>query len=687
MSPAEFFALVASLSHGKRLPTATYLVDLDSEHLPWDLRQICGELRTRICIGIEFNLLKFHTDRPKISFLSYPGFFDDPHPPLAAAIVVDLVTGKVRRDDYRTRSNPPILHRKEAFLPLAHPDRERFAVLTKAEEHAGLLEETDRIGFKLNWERILAEKSLSFAGHRLVTQLAVSPPPHSEGCHRTRIERHRTALARTQVSKPVRLLLDLAQLRPAESFFDFGCGLGADVAAVRLLGFEATGWDPAHAADSPRTPADVVNLGFVINVVEDPAERVEVLLAAWKLARRLLVVSTLVRGQEDYAAFRCCGDGLLTSRNTFQKYFEPAEVQALLEDVLGTDALPVAMGIYFVFRRTEDAQDFLSARTRRFVDWEAISRRLGLYRALRAQRDPYEPHRELLNAFWEVVLALGRVPHEDEFGELAEVRRVCGSVPRAMALFSERFGDQTLEAARKRRRDDLLVYLAASRLRKHVPFSKLSTGLQRNIRNFFGSYAEAEHRAIELMFAAGDVDEIELAVQQPGIGWFDPVERHFTVHRSMLGELPSILRVFVECGARLFGDPREADLIKFHLRSRKLTFQHYENFESDPFPRLLLRIKIDLPRMFVTVFDHAAGSDRQFLYFKERFLPVTFPGHDRMTHISHRLRRLGFDEKTIGFGPTETELKRLLAERNLTCALTRRRRTGDSRPVKPGDTG
>lgn len=123
-----------------------------------------------------------------------------------------------------------------------------------------------------------------------------------------------------------RLLLDLAQLRPGETFFDYGCGRGADVAAVRTLGYEAGGWDPAHAPEGPRAEADVVNLGFVINVIEDPAERVEVLLAAWKLARRLLVVSTLVRGQEDYAAFRCCGDGVLTSRHTFQKYFEPAEV-------------------------------------------------------------------------------------------------------------------------------------------------------------------------------------------------------------------------------------------------------------------------------------------------------------------------------------------------------------------------
>jgi hypothetical protein len=52
---------------------------------------------------------------PKISFLAYPDFETDRHPALTEAVVVDLVTGKTRRDDYRGRANPPILHRRETF--------------------------------------------------------------------------------------------------------------------------------------------------------------------------------------------------------------------------------------------------------------------------------------------------------------------------------------------------------------------------------------------------------------------------------------------------------------------------------------------------------------------------------------------------------------------------------------------
>ena len=112
------------------------------------------------------------------------------------------------------------------------------------------------------------------------------------------------------------------------------------------------------------------------------------------------------------------------------------------------------------------------------------------------------------------------------------------------------------------------------------------------------------------MFAAGDVDELALAVQQLGFGWWDAAEQQFTVHRSVLDELPVILRVYVECAARLFGNPSEADLIKFHQRSQKLKFQLYDDFEGSPFPELRLRIKIDWPKLFVTVLDQRHAKEQ-----------------------------------------------------------------------------
>ena len=59
---------------------------------------------------------------------------------------------------------------------------------------------------------------------------------------------------------------------------------------------------------------------------------------------------------------------MITRRDTFQKFFEPADIQALLEDTLHTEALPVGLGIYLVFRDTAELHDFLASRARRFID-------------------------------------------------------------------------------------------------------------------------------------------------------------------------------------------------------------------------------------------------------------------------------------------------------------------------------
>lgn len=666
-----FIESVERLPFGKRLPAAVYLWDEDGQNLPEPLRAICAELRARFEIDATYGILKFHRLQPKISFLKYPAFWDDPHPPLQAAVLVDLVTGQVRRDSYSGRLNPPILHRKETFLPPNHPKIPLFAALTMAEEAAGLLEETDKIGFRVNWERVLKEKGCAFRGHRLVQVDRAEEAADKHTRPQRTIRRDRTALARSEMSKPVKLILEFGKLRIGESLFDYGCGQGTDVRSLREMGFGAAGWDPTHAPENEKTNSDVVNLGFVLNVIEDPAERVEVLVSAWRLTRRLLVVSTLVRGQEAYSDVQVYGDGLLTRRQTFQKFFEPAEIQALIEDTLEREAVPVALGIYFVFRDVAECQDFLSQRTQRFIDWSALSHRLGIRKALRKKVDPYETHRELLEAFWESAVELGRVPRDDEFSRLAEIREACGSVPQAMTIFTERFGVQTFESARRRRREDTLVYLAASKLRKRVPFSQLSVGLQRNVRSFFGSQQNAEKEVIDLMFAAGDRDELAIAVQQLGFGWWDAAEEQFTIHRSLLDELPVLLRVYVECAARLFGNPREADLIKFHLRSRKLTFQFYDDFGAT-FPELRMRIKIDLPRLFVTVLEQKHAKERQLLYFKERFVPADFPDRAKLETLAGRMRTLGFDPATIGHGPTRDEFEHMLRTRNLTWSLARR---------------
>jgi DNA phosphorothioation-associated putative methyltransferase len=675
-----FLAAVEQLTFGKRLPTAVYVLEDPEFALPQHLRTLVNRLRIRLDLGVEFNVLKFATRELKLSFLSYPHFFPDPHPALHESVSIDLVSGKVRRSDYSGRENPPILHRKETFIPVDHPDVSRFRKLTVAEEEAGLYEDTSTIGFKLNWERLLASKGLGYQGHDLIT-LREPPSCSSDSSPLAlQIDRHRAAISRSEFSKPIKLLLNYGQLRSKDRLFDYGCGLGDDVSGLNALDHDAVGWDPYFAPHEPKRKADVVNLGFVLNVIEDPVERVEVLVDAWNHTERLLVVSTLVAGRENYAYADRFGDGLITNRNTFQKYFEPGELVGLIEHALHTEPIAVELGVCFVFREVEDQQDFLSQRTRRAIDWEQVNQSLRLLRPNRIRLSVYDRHPDLLDDFWKTLLELGRVPRREEYERFDEVKDACQSVNKAASLFVEKYGVEPLEEARLRRKEDLLVYLSAGEFQKRrTPFAHLSQRLRTDLKTFFGHYAAACDQARDLLFASGDSDEMELAIEGLEFGWFDAAEGHFAVHRSLIDRLPAILRIYIECAARLYGDPRQADVIKLHIYSGKLSFLQYDDFDGKVLPELQTRIKIDLRRLFVNVFDHSTGPKHQILFFKERYLPTDYPGRDSMERYSKRLRKLGITETMLGSNdmgaPTREEFESALDQVGLTRGLARKNTT------------
>lgn len=713
----DYRTAVGALAFGKRLPGARYVWRETLGQASPVLREIVETAADTLALGPDFNLVKFHTTSFKLSLLSYPDFWDDPHPPLQESVAIDLASGRARRQSFASRPNPPILHRKETFLPPDHPRVPEFAALTTAEEQAGLFHEPHRIGFADNWARLLRAKGLGFNGHQLVqaktgnrahpsradaatatgatppgppvdppatipdTDTAASsdqadqepePPTTTDG---VRIRRDRTALVRHDFSAPVKTMLETGLLRPGTTFFDVGCGHGGDVAGLRQLGYRADGWDPVHRPDAERATAQVVNLGFVLNVIEDPAERVDTLARAWQLTESVLVITTLVAGQQPGpgSAQSTFGDGVLTSRQTFQKYYEQTELISLVELTLEVEPVPLGLGMVAAFRDDAEREAFVSRRYRRRVDWVRLSRRLGFAPPPRVRRDIYAAHRDLLDAYWDTLLELGRTPLEQEFDRLPEVRGACRSLPAAGRLMLEHRGEALWEAARERARDDLLVYLALARLdRQRTPASRLPAGIRRSIREFFGDHATAAEEALHLLHGAGSRTDLEIALEELDFGWIDDREGHFTIHRDLLERLPAVLRVYVGCGGRLYGDPAEADLIKIHLRSGKLTLHYFDDFMAQPFPELARRVKIDFRRLFVNVFDHPPGPDRQVLFFKERFLAADALGRQQMDQVSTRLRRLGLNETNVGHGAPVGQWQAFLKRRGLDRLLRKR---------------
>ena len=316
----DYETYVKRLSYGKRLPGTIYLHRDTAACTQGLLADVLNRIANLHALGSEFNVVKLRTDAPRLSFLAYPGFFEDPHPVLEKGLAVDLSTGRTYSTDYRDSLNPPILHRKELLLEPCHPRADEFAALSAAEEEAGLYTHSATIGFRLNWERVLRERGVKLDGHmiRFATETSLEPVPNLP----LEIHRHRTAITRydikTREDDP--RIWTVANWR---NLFGSGCGLGADVRVLRELGHSATGWDPVHAPDSNKTAADVVNLGYVLNVIEDPAERLETLASAWALTRRLLVVSTMIGTSGGNGTGTCSAMAYLQrgepSRNTLDR--------------------------------------------------------------------------------------------------------------------------------------------------------------------------------------------------------------------------------------------------------------------------------------------------------------------------------------------------------------------------------
>lgn len=672
MKFSEYQNTIGRLGYGKCLPEAVYIIrpdTLDPENL---LHAIILRAAAAAQPPGDWNLLKLHKKEFSISFLVYPAFDKDPHPSLAGSTKINLNSGRIVRTDYSKRANPPILHRKESFLPPDDPRFPCFSALTKAEEEAGLYRDLSRIGLRLHWDSLLRNKGLRHEGHQLVRR---SGPVPTQSLPEVQVARHRTAIKRYDLSKPIKLLLKHGLLRPGLSLFDYGCGHGMDIEGLGSLGYEVSGWDPAFAPDREKRSADLVNLGYVLNVIEKPQERIEAIKQAFALCKSALIVSVLPRGQETPAHIRTLGDGFITKSGTFQKFYAPGELEDLLEIQTGTEAVTLALGIVIVFRSEADREDFLSRRTRRRLDWTSLQTQLK-FSAPSAREEhlvgKYELHKELLDAFWDCVLDLGRPPEAWEFARWSELSKIGGG-RRALQLLLQKFGDEALKKARDLRKEDLLVYLAMKQFEPRFLRKHLTPRSRQDIKVFFGSFDQGKQRSLQLLYASGDPDELHLAIQDLSIGHYDSDEHHFSFHRSLLDDLPGILRVYVYCGLRRFGDLEETDLIKIHLKSGKLTLHQYDDFQTNNLPELQLRIKIDLRKDFVSVFDHTLGPDRQLLFFKERFVKDDFPTLPKAQKFSQRLRKLGLSEETIGYGPTKAEFLEMASAAGLTPSLVPRK--------------
>ena len=617
---------VKDIKVGKQLPDSVYVHESALSTVPEELAKTCLRIATALKIpSDDWNIIKFFKRDFKLTFLNYPTFEQDSYPALHQSYTVDLEKLSVRKASYVDSDNPPILHRKETFVNSDHPLRPLFEQLTEEGQRIGLYENTRSIGFQRNWNRLIATKGYQLdADGRL--QLAHKAPIKEQEIVQTvgTIDRHKTAIERNSLSQPMNILARHNYLDGEMSILDFGCGKGDDLRELEAHGLDACGWDPVHRIDGDLIDSDIVNLGFVLNVIEDREERTKTLHRAWEHTEKLLIVSVMIAGDRHIEQFQPYKDGIITSRNTFQKYYSQGEFRSYIESSLDESAIAVGQGIFIIFKDKLEEQRFLVERQHIRRSWKQKTQRKITHASPAIRKDVIDKHLELFTDFWQTSLELGRIPANNEFEFSDQIRRTAKSHNKAHQALIEHFGNDLFEEAAEKRREDLLVYFALSLFEKRRAQTKMPESLKRDIKAFFNSYTSAIDEARELLFSVGKPETIQAACDTAfeTLGCGEMKEGHsFTFHKDHLGDIPPELRVYIGCATQLYGDMEDIHLIKAHIRSGKVSLMRYEKWESET-PMLIERIKIKMREQDIDFFDYVgefepATLDNKSIFFQK----------------------------------------------------------------------
>jgi DNA phosphorothioation-associated putative methyltransferase len=613
---------------GKRVGSAIY-VHRDALPLLGDEAEIVGKAES-LAPPCDWNVAKI--EKTSVSLLAYESF-DTDFPALLTSAKVDIASGAVVETDYRKRANPPILHRKELLLPPDDPRLPKFRALTSTAEEYGLFEEPNKIGTRGAWNTKIAAAGLVLRGGRLL----------KEGEEHHVVARHRTAIARRDLSQPMQLMMRLGVVKPDRSVLDYGCGQGEDVEALASQGFEAFGWDPHHAAKGPRRPADVVNLGFVLNVIEDPRERAETLKAAWGFAGRALCVSVMAQSKAQTGGQKPHGDGFLTSWGTFQRYYTQQDLRDYVTKITGHQTLSLAPGIVAVFKDKDLEQEVLLRRRSRILVADALPRPPRRERIAVARPELRERLAPMLDSLRDISLSLGRMPEATEIPTDLGAALTASRIPWSRtleALQEDLAADEAFAATAQARREDLLVHLALMQFPGSPKYRSLPKSIQTDIRSFFGSHPAAQEEGRRLLFSTGDRPGVradgESAVAAGLAGMRG--ERNIRFRSSTLPRLPPRLRVLVGCAEFLQGGVDACDFVEINLEAPRVKMLTCDEVEKT-IPFVVERIRVDLGRLKVS-FDRPEPETSP-IYFKSRYLPLGDPEREAQASVEAAMLATG----------------------------------------------
>lgn len=434
-------------------------------------------------------------------------------------------------------------------------------------------------------------------------------------------ERHRTAIGRGDLSMPVRQTLRDRVIEPQSSVLDYGCGRGQDATRLRQMGVEANGWDPYYAPDGPLVEHDVVMMTYVLNVIEDAAERRETLDRAWRLTSRALVVTCRLKWEQSTVRGEATGDGVVTSRETFQHLYGTAELRGLVEQVTGRRCVSPVPGVVYAFRNDDDLFAYLARGTIADHVWADTT-----------------DYASALAAVIEFAEKRGRAPLFDELPR--DLLPLLGQVSRRSLLEAIQKGavpERIAEGVRLSTLDTLL-YLGTSIFSGRASFGDLPVGVQADIKRCFKSYREACARADRLLAKIRDDTYIRGAMQNsPG----KMTATALYVHERAVAKMPVVLRLYEYCGFVAAGRPADWNILKLDHRGRRVSWSSYPEFDADPHPKLDWTYGVEMSKLEGAFQSFRERGNRPLLHRKEEFLADDDPAGPKYRRLTASEVRAG----------------------------------------------
>lgn len=451
------------------------------------------------------------------------------------------------------------------------------------------------------------------------------------------VKRHNTAMSRVELSRPIRLAVEAGLLAAGGTLLDYGCGRGDDLRTLEATGIRCWGWDPVYRPEGCRDEADVVNLGYVINVIEDVQERGSALADAWGRTRKALVVSARLTFEAKGTRHAEYRDGYLTQKSTFQKFFTQSELRDWISTELAVSPVAAGPGIFFVFRDEELRESYLASR----------SRRQAAIPHPRQSDLLFDQHKELLVPLMEFFTSRGRLPERDELSVVSAIEQALGSVRRAFGVIQRVTGKDQWLAIQEERAQDLLLYMALERFTGRPRLSALPKDLRRDVKAFFGAYTRACEAADQLLFSAGDMEAVDQACREATCGKL--TNEALYIHRTALPLLPHLLRVYEGCSRAYVGDVEDANIIKLDRRKPKISYLSYPEFDRKPHPALESSMIVILP-CDIQCRQYHDSENPPILHRKEEFVPPDYPGREKFAKLTKQEERRGLLETPVMIG-------------------------------------